>query len=154
LSEMNNIAIPLGLSDKGLMREDSLKLSIDSSVYLLLTTPQESCPSDPGFGFIFNNLRFEMLNENEGVVYNSNEQSDFLSKKDLYDKKISGSSKNLNTFASELKEVLERYEKRLDDINVSMTYIREERKIYLTVKGTIVSTQKSYAYKTILKVWN
>jgi len=151
---MNNIAIPLGLSDKGLMREDSLKLSIDSSVYLLLTTPQESCPSDPGFGFIFNNLRFEMLNENEGVVYNSNEQSDFLSKKDLYDKKISGSSKNLNTFASELKEVLERYEKRLDDINVSMTYIREERKIYLTVKGTIVSTQKSYAYKTILKVWN
>lgn len=154
MSEMNNIAIPLGLSDKGLMREDSLKLSIDSSVYLLLTTPQESCPSDPGFGFIFNNLRFEMLNENEGVVYNSNEQSDFLSKKDLYDKKISGSSKNLNTFASELKEVLERYEKRLDDINVSMTYIREERKIYLTVKGTIVSTQKSYAYKTILKVWN
>ena len=34
-----------------------------------------------------------------------------------------------------------------------MTYIREERKIYVTVKGVIVETGAKYQYLTIINVW-
>ena len=43
----------------------------------------------------------------------------------------------MNTFAAELKEVVKNYEKRLSDVAVTMTYIREERLIYVTIKGII-----------------
>lgn len=124
------------------------------SVYLILTTPQFSTPADPHFGFVFNNLRFEMFNENEGVVYDSGDTANMDGFEGLYDKKISGSSKSLNTFAAELKESLIRYEHRLSEIAVSMTYIREERMIYITVKGVITSTREEYVYKQTIKVWN
>jgi hypothetical protein len=37
---------------------------------------------------------------------------------------------------------------------VSMTYIREERMIYVTVKGVIVSTKEDYVYDQTIRVWN
>ena len=72
----------------------------------------------------------------------------------IYDKKISGSSKSINTFAAELKLAIEEYEKRLENIAVSMTYIREERQIYITVKGVLAETKEDYVYNQIIKVWN
>ena len=72
----------------------------------------------------------------------------------IYDKKISGSSKSINTFAAELKEMIEEYEKRLENIAVSMTYIREERQIYITVKANFVDTKEEYVYNQNIKVWN
>jgi hypothetical protein len=42
----------------------------------------------------------------------------------------------------------------LEKISVSMTYIREERLIYITVKGVIVSTKEEYVYDQTIKVWN
>ena len=71
----------------------------------------------------------------------------------MYSKKISGSSKNINTFAAELKEVVQQYEKRLGDVAVTMTYIREERLIYITIKGIILSTKEEYVFNNTLKVW-
>jgi predicted component of type VI protein secretion system len=71
-----------------------------------------------------------------------------------YDKKISGSSKSINTFAAELKTAITKYEDRLEKITVSMTYIREERLIYITVKGVIISTKEDYIYDQVIKVWN
>jgi predicted component of type VI protein secretion system len=67
--------------------------------------------------------------------------------------KISGSSKNMNTFAAELKELIKQYEKRLDDVSATMTYIREERKIYITIKGVIISSKEDYVFTTVLRVW-
>jgi predicted component of type VI protein secretion system len=72
----------------------------------------------------------------------------------LYELKISGSSKNLNTFASELKDAITKYEKRLTDVAVSMTYIREERRIYISVKGVIPSTMERYQFTTTINIWN
>ena len=106
------------------------------------------------FGFVFNNLRFEMFNENEGVVFDSGDTETMSNIQGAYDKKISGSSKSINTFASELKTVISKYEERLEKVSVSMTYIREERQIYITVKGVIVSTKEDYIYDQIIKVWN
>ena len=99
---MTSISLPLNVGPKGLSREEKLKKSIDSSISLILSTAQFSTPADPQFGFVFNNLRFEMFNENEGVVYDSGDTDSMDGLQGIYDKKISGSSKSIHTFASEL----------------------------------------------------
>lgn len=147
------LALPLSINKKGFAREENLKRSLDQSVQLLLTTPRFSTPADLHFGFIFNNLRFEIFNEHEGVVYNTANTEEAHGITGLYDKKISGSSKNLNTFAAELKDALAEYEKRLLNVTVTMTYIREERQIYVTVKGVMANVQKEYTYTTTINVW-
>lgn len=149
-----NLAIPIQINSKGFVREERLNTSIDESLALLMSTPCFSSAADPQYGFIFNNLRFEIFNESEGVVYNSSNFPYIFEGPDgLYSKKITGSSKNLNTFASELRDTISKYEKRLKDVNVIMTYIREEQKIHVTVKGVIVTTNENYQYKTIINVW-
>jgi hypothetical protein len=65
--------IPLQIKSGALATYIDVKDSIDAYIELLLTTPVGSCISDPDFGFILNNLRFEIFNENEGVVLNSEE---------------------------------------------------------------------------------
>ncbi len=149
------ISLPLYIKEKGLGRDEKTEEAINSFITLLLNTPCESCVADPEFGFIFNNLRFEIFNENEGVVFDSEDTvHDNNNPNDLYVKKISGTSKNLNTFASELKSAIQKYEKRLTNISVSMTYIREEKNIYVTVQGFIPSVEKEYKYNTTIKIWN
>jgi len=151
---MTSIRIPLQLTRKGLGVNDKQKEAIDAVIYLIITTERFSTPADPGFGFVFNNLRFEMFNENEGVVYDSGD-TDYMSNiQNIYDKKISGSSKSINTFAAELKSAIEKYETRLENIAVSMTYIREERQIYITVKAIIADTKDDYIYNQTIRVWN
>lgn len=149
------IQLPLQIADKGLQKADTTVKSINAFLSLLLSTPCNSCVSDPDFGFVFNNLRFEIFNESEGVVYDSEDVShDNNNPADLYVKKISGSSKNLNTFAAELKRAIETYEKRLANVAVSMTYIREAKNIYVTVRGYIPAEEKDYQYTTNIKIWN
>lgn len=151
---MNSIAIPLRIVKGGLARTDTAKQAIDNSLALLLSTPCNSSAADPEYGFIFNNLRFEILNENEGVVYDSSPGKGMLEASlGLYDKKVSGSSRNLNTFASALKEAIERYENRLEQVSVTMTYVREERKIYVNIKGTICQDGSPYQYTSVIRVW-
>ena len=150
---MTSISIPLQLTDKGLRREDDQKRAIDEAIALIIRTERFSTPADPVFGFVFNNLRFEMFNENEGVVFDSGDTNTMNYVQGIYDKKISGSSKSINTFAAELKTAIMKYEQRLDDITVSMTYIREERQIYITVKGIIASSKEDYVFNQIIRVW-
>lgn len=144
-----SVQIPLKIKKGALSRTLDRKEAIDSHIELLLTTPEGACVSDPEFGFIFNNLRFEIFDENEGVILNSDKEHSAL-----YEKKISGSSRNVNTFAVELKYLIEKYEKRLSGVMVTMSYIREHRKIYITVRGQITETQADYQYQTELRVWN
>lgn len=152
-----SISIPIFVDIKNgcLGRCDSIKESIDSFIELLLSTPCNGCVADPYFGFIFINLKFEIFNENDGVVNIDNkEQLESIAEKALYEKKISGSSKNLNTFASELKTVIERYEKRLSDVAVSMLYVRDQKSVFVTIKGIIEQTKVEYQYSTIINVWS
>lgn len=144
-----NIGIPLTLQKGRLKKNTDLKTAIDAHIELLLSTPEGGCVADPEFGFVFNNLRFEIFDENEGVVLNSEAEHSLL-----YEKKISGTSRNVNTFAVELKRQIEKYEQRLTEVQVTMSYIREHRKIYITVRGTISEMQAEYQYQTSLNVWN
>lgn len=150
---MAYLSIPLEVKKEGLSRQKNIKKSIDESLHMLLTTPRYNNIGDPNYGFVFNNMRFEIFDEHEGVIYNSGDTIYESGLQDVYTKKISGSSKNMNTFASELKEAVLRYEQRLSDVAVTMTYIREERLIYITVKGNIVSTKEEYVFTNKLKVW-
>jgi len=150
---MIGLIAPLSIVKNGLQQAATLKESIDSFLSLLLaTTCGESC-IDPQFGFVFNNMRFEIFNEQQGVVYNS-APGDRTNDESLYSKKISGNSRNLNTFASELKTAVERYEQRLEDVNATMSYVRNERRIYVTITGLIAETKEKYSYETTLKIWN
>lgn len=152
---MISLRLPLEVGNAGLNRETDLKKSIDSVISLIINTPQHGCVADESFGFVFNNLSFENFNEHEGVVYNSTPDFEAQAEKSgLYDKKLSGSSKNLNTFAAELCESIVKYEPRLEQVTVSMTYIREERNIYVVVKALIKETREHYNFTNIFKIWN
>lgn len=65
---MRSIAIPLQIDKGALTRTEDPKKAIDSALALLMTTPCYSSAADPYYGFVFNNLRFEIFDENEGVV--------------------------------------------------------------------------------------
>lgn len=135
---MATIAIPLTIQRGRFERTDSTAEAITGYLTLLVNSARYLTAPDPSFGFAFNNFKFENVNEREGVVY---------------DRKLSGSSKNINTYAAELQKAIIRYEPRLQDVKVSMTYIREEKQIYTTVEGLIVATQAPYQFNTTIKVW-
>ena len=145
------ISLPIKLKKGKLDSPETLKKSIDEFLNVLLTTPCYSFNPDPDFGFIFNNMRFEIFNEREGVIYNSQiKGGDDLS---LYDKHISGTSKNINTFAIDLKEAIEKYEKRLEHVSVVMGYHNATRDVVVEVKGIIKETLTEYSYSTSIRIW-
>ena len=146
---MTNLFIPLRIERGRLSRTQDSKLAIEQSLDLLLHTATVSFVADPHYGFVFTGLRFEIFNEHEGTVYSDREERD-----PIYQKKISGSSKNLQTFAAELNEAIKRYEPRLTRTAAVMTYLREQRQILVAIRGVIVQTGKPYEYRTVIKVWN
>ena len=146
-----SILLPLQIEKGQLAQAKNHKEAIDTFIELLLTTPCQSCVADRQFGFIFNNLKFEIFNENEGVIYNSATEEEDL---ELYDKKVSGSSRSVNTFAIELKKAIETYEKRLTNISVTMSYIKNLKKIQVNIEGTLRETNEAYKYTTSLNIWN
>lgn len=150
---MESLVSPIEVLMGGISRTDNEKESIDSFLEILLTSACGDCCIDPEFGFIFNNMRFEIFNEREGTIFNSSSIED-SGDDQLYLKKISGNSKNINTFATDLKEVIMKYEHRLTDVAATMSYVRDERKIYITVTGVIIDTQEKYKYDTTLKIWS
>ena len=135
---MAAITLPLHIHHGRIDRTDATADAITAYLTLLVGSTRYLTAPDPSFGFAFNNFKFENVNEREGVVY---------------DRKLSGSSKNINTFAAELQKTIMQHEPRLQDIKVSMTYMREEKKIYTTVDAVISATQEPYQFSTTIKVW-
>lgn len=149
---MAGLALPLQIKKGRLVREIRTKQSIDDFINLLISTPKYSSSPDPEFGFVLNNLRFEILSESEGVVYKGDSSEGVIS--EIYGKKVSGSSSSPGTFAYDLKEAITAYEKRIKDVKVTMTYLREERNIYINVKGTLVEDESPYQLTTRFRIWN
>ena len=147
-----NVLLPLQVTSGRLAYSPNPSMTIDAFIELLLSTPCGGCSADPEFGFIFNNLKFEIFNEKEGVIYDSSPQDDSTSR--LYDKKVSGNSKNLNMFAVDLKKAIEQYENRLTEVSVSMTYLKSQKLIQIVVEGRLVETNAPYKYTTSINLWN
>lgn len=150
----NAIKIPLSINVGTLQRNEDLENSINDSLELLLNTPLGSCAADINYGFVFNNMAFENFNENDGTIFNTQPKRDgFGEHFGLYDKKISGSSKNISTFAADLRDAILKYERRIENPSVVMTYMRGERSIHVLVKGQIPALEKKYEHEFIYKLW-
>lgn len=144
-----NIRLPLQISGGQLITEEKMKESINRHIETLLRTAHGTVVCDPEYGFELSALKFENFNETEGTVFTTDRHPS-----SIYRKKISGSSKNLMTFAAEFNEVLRKYEQRLTDTSVVMSYIREERKIQLIIRGQVKDYEIPYQYKTNIVVWS
>lgn len=146
-----DLKIPLDIHAGRMFRTQSEDEAIRQHLTMLITTPVGECILDPKFGFVFNNLRFEIFDENNGTVLapeTVEEEDDYL-----YHEKLSGTSKNINTFASELKNAIEHYEHRLKDVRVTMTYTRLEQRIYISIKAIKVSTETEFEFSTHINTW-
>ena len=152
---MNGLSYPLSVKHGSFLRYADEKSSLDASLELLVSTPVSAFHCDPGYGFVLNNLRFEVVNEAEGVIADfSPESNSSALAGEIYDRKISGTSKSINTFAEYLKEAIEKYERRIENVKVSMTYLRAERKVAIVVKGTLAGRDVPYEYSTAINLWN
>ena len=142
---MRSLALPLRIENGRFASHEDTKKAIDENISMIISTPVLSSPTDPSLGFVFTNLRFEQVDENEGVVMTDSE---------FFDKKISGNSRNLDTFAFELRNSIVRAERRLSNIKVSTTYIIEERALHITVGGIIKASGEEYSFHTTFAIWN
>jgi len=150
---MENLHIPLKITPKGLQRDTDLKESIDSFLEVLITTQQFQTPADPLFGFVFNNMKFEIFDERSGVIYDSGDTGEGVAVDGLYGMKVSGDAKDIGTFASLLKKDIEREEQRLRDVNVTMSYTMKVRQVTIHVEAIIDATDEPYKFDYIMKVW-
>lgn len=145
-----NLKSPLNIVRGQLERTDDVQSSIDLSLDMLLNTPVGSVPLAPDYGFVFCNLRFQNIDESQGTIYDDDTEEETM----LYKLKLSGSSKNLQTFAAELNETIKKYEQRLSDTSTVMTYVRQSRVIIVAIRGTITKTNTPYEYRTTIKIWS
>lgn len=124
------ITIPLQFDHGKLVETNDEKESIKQFLQLLVSSYQGSFIADKDFGFSFINHRFENIHESSNKFWHSDPTStDAI-------KKIRGSSKNQDTFAQDLKDAIEKYEHRLEDVFVEVTpeeVTPEEYKKYATV---------------------
>ena len=147
-----NVLLPLQVTNGRLAYSPNPSMTIDAFIGLLLGAPGGGCSGGPEGGCVVGKLRFGKINEKEGVIYDLSPQDDSTSR--LYDKKVSGNSKNLNTFAVDLKKAIEQYENRLTEVSVSMTYLKSQRLIQIVVEGRLVETNAPYKYTTSINLWN
>lgn len=146
--------IPLKI-EKGKIKEtSSLSDSIEKNLEQILEAPLYSWVVDDNYGFLLNNLRFENFNEKEGRIESSpNKLLNRDLKKRIYELSITGNSDNNLTFASELKHTISEYEPRLEDLKISMTYLREYKVVTISIKGNISATKQPFSYVKNLRIW-
>ena len=147
-----SITIPLKfVPHKGIGRDIDEASSIRSFIELMVSTPKGSCVSDPEFGFVFKNFRFENFNEERGVISPPENQTGVSP---LYRRKVHGRSINNNTFAHDLKRMIEQYEPRLRSPKVVMEYHQKEKTIILTISGTIgEGFPEPFSHQIKIHVW-
>lgn len=131
---------------------DDMKKSVDSFIALLLSSKKHSCIADDDFGFIFENLRYENIDPNRGLFID-NENNTIL-RSSIYDKKINGTGKNANSFAKEIKNSIEKYEKRLENIEISIDFQQKGKIVCIMVNGILCDHRNTpYSYEFKINIW-
>lgn len=142
--------------------EHNLKASIDAFLRLLICSNKYDSIADEEFGFCLEDFRYETFSseqakflEKEIVVKDPTENTMLYNiKNPLYEKRLIGNSKNADTFARELKNSIERYEKRLKDVSVVMDFQKNARLIHIIVTGKINNPSNSLYYNEFnIEVW-
>lgn len=129
-----------------LARTTDEKESVKEFLDLLASSPQGSFLADKEFGFTLMNRRFENIENDYGLGRR------FWSKKQNTDesqKTVNGSSKN-NTYAKDLKESIEKYEPRLENVTVDEP-VEETDRIVFPIKG--ICDGKPMDREITINVW-
>ena len=134
--------------------DSQIKASIDAFLRLLIASNKYDSIADEEFGFCLEDFRFEGF---------SLDRAEFLQRKSVtLDKsentelaeRLVGSSKNSDTFARELKKSIERYERRLRDVQVSMDFQKNGNIIHIIVTGKINNAANTIYYNEFnIDVW-
>lgn len=131
---------------------DDMKKSVDSFIALLLSSKKHSCIADDDFGFIFENLRYENIDPNRGLFID-NENNTIL-RSSIYDKKINGTGKNANSFAKEIKNSIEKYEKRLENVEISIDFQQKGKIVCIMINGILCDHRNTpYSYEFKINIW-
>ena len=118
--------------------------------------------ADEELGFSLENFRYEGFSssnaqflERKQVSKDKDENTMLNEIRDpLYNKRLIGNSKRPDTFARELKNCIERYERRLKDVSVSMDFQKNGRLIHVIVTGVIDNVSNTLYYNEFnIEVW-
>lgn len=146
-----NLTTPILLNRTNVYTDD-MKKSVDSFMALLLSSKKHSCIADDDFGFIFENLRYENIDPNRGLFID-NENNTIL-RSSIYDKKINGTGKNANSFAKEIKNSIEKYEKRLENVEISIDFQQKGKIVCIMVNGILCDHRNTpYSYEFKINIW-
>lgn len=122
-----------------------MKASIDAFLNLLIASNKYDSIADQDFGFCLEDFRFEGFSSEQGeflqrrnISHDKSENTELADiKSPLYSKRLIGSSKNADTFARELKKTIEKYERRLREVQVNMDFQKNGNIIHIIVTGKI-----------------
>lgn len=146
-----NLTTPI-LLNKTNEYTDDMKKSVDSFIALLLSSKKHSCIADDDFGFIFENLRYENIDPNRGLFINNDDN--LILRSSIYDKKINGTGKNVNSFAKEIKNSIEKYEKRLENVEISIDFQQKGKIVCIMVNGILCDHRNTpYSYEFKINIW-
>ena len=142
--------------------DTQLKASIDAFLQLLIASNKYDSIADQDFGFCLEDFRFEgfstekakFLEQATPVLKNYENTELGEIRNPLYTKRLVGNSKNADTFARELKMSIERYERRLREVQVNMDFQKNGSLIHIIVTGKINNASNTLYYKEFnVDVW-
>ncbi len=138
------------------------KASIDAFLRLLIASNKYDSIADQDFGFCLEDFRFERFSIDQAVfitrdrmVLDKTENTELGEiRSPLYSKKLVGTSKNADTFARELKKTIERYERRLREVQVGTDFQKNGRLLHIIVTGKINNVANTLYYNEFnVDVW-
>ena len=141
---------------------NNLKASIDAFLKFLISSNKYDSIADQNFGFCLEDFRYEGFSSEQGkflnrpaAVRDKNENAQLREiRNPLYSKRLVGNSRSNDTFARELKTCIERYERRLKEVSVTMDFQKNGRLIHVIVTGKMNNvTNAAYYNEFNIEVW-
>ena len=139
-----------------------LKESIDHFLRFLISSNKYDSIADEELGFCLEDFRYEGFSSESGQFLERKQlpkdksENTMLSeiRSPLYTKRLIGNSKRPDTFARELKVCIERYERRLKDVSITMDFQKNGRLIHVIVTGVITDASNTLYYNEFnIDVW-
>lgn len=139
-----------------------IKESIDAFLRFLISSNKYDSIADEELGFCLEDFRYEGFSSETGQflerpqVSKDRTENTMLNeiRDPLYAKRLIGNSKRPDTFSRELKLCIERYERRLKDVAVTMDFQKNGRLIHVIVTGVIDNAANTLYYNEFnIEVW-
>jgi len=117
--------------------EKSIEKSIADFITLLACSPNGSFKPDFRFGFNLKNFQFQNADSEDKINH----------------RKIEGKSDNLNNYAIDLKETIQRFEPRLQNPEIKIGFDRKQSEVSVFISGLLSDTKKEYKQNIKFHIW-